>query len=69
MVIGIEVWINMKNEEKQEFTCGTCGNRLHYHYEYDDINVNSRYTRCSSRPKMKQKNNSCPKWCPRRTKV
>ena len=58
----------MKDKEKQGLTCGTCGSRLHYHYEYNDINVDSRYTRCAHRPEMKQKNNSCPIWCPRREK-
>lgn len=46
--------------------CGNCGNRLHYHYKYNDINKNSRYSRCAFRPELKQKNNSYPKWCPLR---
>ena len=45
-------------------TCGECGQRLLFHYQYPDVNKNSRYSRCSQRPKLKQKNNSCPKWCP-----
>lgn len=45
-------------------TCGNCGNRLNYHYKYNDINKNSKYSRCTFKPHLKQKNNSYPKWCP-----
>lgn len=50
--------------DNKEFTCGNCGNRLLYHYQYNDINKKSKYSRCSFRPELKQKNNSSPKWCP-----
>jgi len=45
-------------------TCGECGHRLLFHYRYNDVNKNSRYSRCDLRVELKQRNNSCPKWCP-----
>lgn len=49
-------------------TCGECRNRLLFHYKYNDINESegnkSKYVRCNFRPKLRQKRNSCPKWCP-----
>lgn len=52
----------MKDNEK--ITCETCGHRLQFHYQYGDINKNSRYARCSMRPELKNRKNSSPKWCP-----
>lgn len=49
---------------KKKLICGECGHRLLFHYEYSDVNKNSRYSRCDLNPRFKQKNNSCPKWCP-----
>lgn len=50
--------------DENKLTCGNCGNRLHFHYKYKDINRNSKYSRCAFRPELKQTNNSSPKWCP-----
>ena len=52
--------------KEEKITCGNCGSRLLFHYQYNDVNKNSKYSRCEFRPELKQKNNSSPKWCPRK---
>lgn len=53
-------------EEESKLTCGNCGNRLLFHYMYGDVNKDSKYSRCEFRSELKQKNNSSPKWCPKK---
>lgn len=52
--------------KEEKITCGNCGSRLLFHYQYNDVNKDSKYSRCKFRPELKQKNNSSPKWCPRK---
>ena len=52
--------------EEEKITCGNCDSRLLFHYKYNDVNKDSKYSRCEFKPELKQKNNSSPKWCPRK---
>lgn len=53
----------------KELSCGNCLHRLLRHSGNADAGATSKYARCVHRPKLKQKVNSWPKWCPLRQEV